>query len=64
MFSTYFITRATDKSNRPAAQFALMLWNAIVDNVALFRTLKLVTLHFKETSLGTDKSETQKWYTD
>lgn len=64
MFSTYFITRATDKSNGPAAQFALMLWNAMVDNVALFRTLKLVTLHFKETSLGTDKSETQKWYTD
>jgi hypothetical protein len=64
MFSTYFTTRATDKSNGPAAQFALMLWNAEVDNVALFRTPKLVTLHFKETSLGTDKSETQKWYTD
>ena len=58
MFSNYFTTRATDKSNRPAAQFALMLWNAIVDNVVLFRTLKLVTLHFKETSLGTNKSET------
>ena len=58
MFSNYFTTRATDKSNRPVAQFALMLWNAIVDNIALFRTLKLVTLHFKETSLGTNKSKT------
>ena len=64
MFSTYFTSRATDKSDGPAARFALMLWNAMVDNVALFRALKLVTLHFKETSIGTDKSETQKWYTD
>ena len=64
MFSNYFITRATDKSNRPIAQFALMLQNAIVDNVTLFRTLKLITLHFKETSLSTNKSETQKQYTN
>jgi hypothetical protein len=58
MFSTYFISRATDKSDGPAARFALMLWNAIVDNVALFRALKLVALHFKKTSIGTDRSET------
>lgn len=64
MFSTYFTSRATDKSDGPAARFAHMLWNAMVDNVALFRAPKLVTLHFKETSIGTDKSETQKWYTD
>ena len=36
----------------------------MVDNVALFRAPKLVALHFKETSISTDKSETQKWYTD
>jgi hypothetical protein len=64
MFSTYFTSRTTDKSDGPAVWFALMLWNTIVDSVALFRALKLVTLHFKETSISTDKSETQKWYTN
>jgi hypothetical protein len=53
MFSTYFTSRATDKSDGPAVRFALMLWNAMVDNVALFRAPKLVALHFKETSIST-----------